>query len=65
MSTDRNSTLLTASEVATALRVSERTLARWVSSGRFPHPVTFGRTRHWDLKAVEGWISNVKKEAGR
>jgi excisionase family DNA binding protein len=65
MSIDRNTALLSATEVASALRVSERTLARWVSSGRFPRPVTFGRARHWAKSTVDSWIREVRKEVQR
>ena len=36
----------------------ERTLDRWISSGRFPRPDISigGKVRYWKRETVEGWI---------
>ena len=38
--------------------VGERTLDRWISSGRFPRPdiAIGGKVRYWKRKTVEAWI---------
>src|SRR4051794_30453846 len=49
-------TLLNAEEVAAMLGVSERTLWRLLSAGKFPKPVRFGRSTRWRLADVREWI---------
>ena len=55
MSAD-TTTLLSAEEVAAMLGVSERTLWRLLSAGKFTEPVRFGRSTRWRLADVKDWI---------
>jgi excisionase family DNA binding protein len=56
MSTETTTTLLSAEEVAAMLGVSERTLWRLLSAGKFPEPVRFGRSTRWRPADVKDWI---------
>lgn len=47
--------LVTKQELLNELRLSERALESWVSSGRFPAPVRIGRRAYWSRAAIEHW----------
>lgn len=49
--------MLRPSEVATLLNVSERSLARFITAGAFPHPIRVGRQRRFSLAAIEAWLA--------
>lgn len=41
------------------LRVSQRSLERWLSSGKLPQPVALpGRVRRWRRQDIERWMAN-------
>ena len=48
-----SSQMLTPDEVANQLRVSRRTLDRYVKAGHVPAPVKFGRTVRWHKSVIE------------
>lgn len=50
--------LMTAVDVASALRISERTLRLWISGGKFPPPKKIGRGARWQRSDVEAWVEN-------
>lgn len=41
------------------LQIGKSTLWRWVSDGRFPRPVRFGRVTVWHDADVQAWIANL------
>lgn len=51
--------LLTTVDVASALRVSERTLRLWIKDGKFPAPMKVGRGARWQRADVETWIEQA------
>lgn len=57
-------TLMNAEEVAAMLGVSERTLWRLLSAGKFPQPVRFGRSTRWRLSDVKEWLDQGCPAAG-
>src|SRR5262245_11269209 len=48
--------LVSASELAQRLKISERTLWRLLSAGKVPAPVRFGHNTRWRLPEVQEWI---------
>ena len=48
--------LLTASEAAKLLRVSERHFYKLHSSSRVPRPIRFGRAVRWRASELEKWV---------
>jgi excisionase family DNA binding protein len=56
MSTDAAPILISAEEVAKLIHVSERTLWRLLSAGKFPQPVRIGRSTRWRSAEVREWI---------
>ena len=49
--------LWTTAEVSQQLRVSAKTLKRWVEAGLFPPPICVGpQTRRWSVTQVEAWV---------
>lgn len=45
------------------LQVSGSTLWRWVSEGKFPKPVNFGRTACWRVGEVRRWLAEQEEVA--
>lgn len=54
-STVSMSTLLTKSQVATAMGIAVRTLEGLVAAGEFPRGVRVGRCLYWTEEAVARW----------
>ena len=56
--------LLTTTEVASRLRISSRTLRRWVVEGDFPEGVRAHPDARpfWPRSRVESWIANKAQE---
>lgn len=50
--------LMTATELATLLHISKRTLWRMRSAGKLPPPVRLGSAVRWGVDAIRKWISN-------
>ncbi len=48
--------LITIIDVARLLRVSPRTVHRWVRSGEFIRPLRLGGTIRWRLSDVQKWL---------
>ena len=42
--------------VADILGVSIRSVWRRVADGTLPRPISLGRSKRWDLDAIESWI---------
>jgi excisionase family DNA binding protein len=57
--------LVDASELASILGISTRTLARMVKKGDIPQPLAVGRLRRWNPDAVNTALSRKVKEARR
>lgn len=55
--------MLRATEVATLLGIGERSLARFVKSGRFPKPAKIGKALRFSRQAVQQWIA-VQQNGG-
>jgi prophage regulatory protein len=52
--------LLTVHELADRLRVSRRTIWRWVAQGRLPVPVRYSRTCvRWKASVVEAYLDQL------
>ena len=49
--------LMTASELAAALRLSVRAVWRDLASGRIPTPLKIGCATRWRAQKIEVWIS--------
>jgi predicted DNA-binding transcriptional regulator AlpA len=49
--------LMTASEVAAALRLSVRAVWRDLASGRIPSPLKIGRATRWRAAEIADWIT--------
>jgi excisionase family DNA binding protein len=55
--------LLTGTEVARALRVSDETLLRWVRRGHFPPPLRFGGwLKRWRRSTVAAWLDAAQEK---
>lgn len=54
--TQKQSLLLTATQVAAMCAVSSRTVWRWDSAGILPSPVRIAGTTRWRRADVESWI---------
>jgi predicted DNA-binding transcriptional regulator AlpA len=54
-----------ASELASILGISTRTLARMVKKGDVPQPLAVGRLRRWNPGVVNSALSRKAKEARR
>ncbi len=52
--------LLTARDLAKALRISVRTLWRHRSAGRLPAPIRIGRAVRWDRRDIGDWLEGLK-----
>jgi excisionase family DNA binding protein len=50
--------LASAEELATILKVSERTVWRLLSAGKLPRPIRFGGNVRWRMDDVQRWIAN-------
>lgn len=50
---------LTTGEVARALRVSPKTVARWATDGKLPHIVTLGGHRRFPSSAIAELVSKL------
>lgn len=48
--------LISASELAELMDISERTLWRLQSAGKLPSPVRIGRSTRWRLEKIREWI---------
>ena len=48
--------LITASQLADLLNISERTLYRLKSSGQLPRPIHLGGSVRWRLTDIRDWI---------
>jgi|LakMenEpi03Aug12_release.lakeMendotaPanAssembly.Ray.scaffolds.fasta_scaffold156288_4 predicted DNA-binding transcriptional regulator AlpA len=57
--------LVDASELASILGISTRTLARMVKKGDVPQPLAVGRLRRWNPGVVNSALSRKAKEARR
>jgi excisionase family DNA binding protein len=49
--------LLSLNDLAVALRVSARTVARLAAAGQLPPALKIGRLRRWSRRAVEEWLA--------
>lgn len=57
VSTDRSlPCTLGVQELAKILKISKRSVWRYVASGELPQPIRFGRNVRWRLEDVEAWI---------
>lgn len=57
--------LLNASEVATTLGVSERSVWRLSAIGEIPPPIRIGRSVRWRRSTVEAWLAKEERRAVR
>lgn len=57
-SLDIDFALMTASELATVLHISKRTLWRMKSAGKLPPPVRLGGAVRWGVEAIRKWIAS-------
>lgn len=53
-----SSSLLKAADVAKMLSISQRTLWRLVSAGKFAHPIHVGGSTRWRRVDIEEWIND-------
>ncbi|BDT60205.1 hypothetical protein MasN3_36990 [Massilia varians] len=51
--------LLEKSDVIKRLGVSERTLEKWMESGKFPRGLKLGKNAKWAEAAVELWLAQA------
>lgn len=49
--------LVTASQIATLMQISTRTLWRLLSGGKIPEPLRIGGAVRWRLDDVKNWIA--------
>jgi excisionase family DNA binding protein len=49
--------LVTASQIATLMQISTRTLWRLLSGGKIPEPLRIGGAVRWRLDDVKSWIA--------
>lgn len=57
--------MLRVGEVLAIVRVSRRTLSRWIEKGSFPEAVPFsGRVLVWRASAVRDWLKQAEDAAG-
>ncbi len=56
--------LCTKSDVATLLRMCERSIERLVKARQFPPPVRLGKMQFWEREAVDAWL-NTRFESQR
>ncbi|TAW18451.1 DNA-binding protein [Rhizobium ruizarguesonis] len=54
--------MLTPHEVLSEIRVSSRTLRRWLQASKFPEPIRIGNTRRWDEREVQAYLATRKKD---
>ena len=54
----KESLLLSASQLARELGLSKATIWRLASAGRLPPPVRIGRSTRWRRDEIVGWIAN-------
>ena len=49
--------LMDIADIEKATRISQRTLWRWISAGKFPKPdIVEGRIRRWKVESIHHWI---------
>ena len=60
---ERDSQLLKVTAVARMLQTSVRSVWRWSSTGILPPPISIGRAKRWELRAIEAFIARQSKEA--
>ncbi|MEI7923672.1 MAG: helix-turn-helix domain-containing protein [Planctomycetota bacterium] len=58
MSSEIVGVLISASELAEMLHISERTLWRLLSAGQIPKPVRIGRSTRWRANEIRDWIES-------
>ncbi|XKM41092.1 helix-turn-helix transcriptional regulator [Rhizobium ruizarguesonis] len=54
--------MLTPQEVLSEIKVSSRTLRRWLQASKFPEPIRIGNTRRWDEREVQAYLATRKKD---
>ncbi|WP_375337449.1 helix-turn-helix transcriptional regulator [Rhizobium lentis] len=52
--------ILTTKEILIALKVSPRTLDRWLAASSFPEPFRIGRARRWHEHDVRAFLDARK-----
>lgn len=50
-------TLMTADEVAAALRISRRSVDLWSQDGRLPAPIRVQGRPRWDAAVITEWLN--------
>ncbi|MBY5869330.1 helix-turn-helix transcriptional regulator [Rhizobium leguminosarum] len=53
--------MLTPKEVLVEIKVSSRTLRRWIQESRFPKPIRIGNARRWDERELEAYFAAARK----
>jgi excisionase family DNA binding protein len=61
---EKTTSMLTTDEVQAMLKVSKRTMARWISSREIPS-VLIGRQRRFDPKTLYWWYCRKHPEAAK
>lgn len=55
--------LLTIQDIMQMFSVTKQTVYRWVRTGKFPPPITVGRSSRWRVKDVDAFLSRKAKTA--
>jgi len=50
--------LLTKKQLAEILQCSERTIDRYIYSGKIPKPLRIGTRKRWRLSEIENWMQS-------
>ena len=53
---------LTADQVAQLLGISVRSVWRFSSAGELPRPISIGRSKQWDVRAIEDYLHRKTTE---
>lgn len=53
---DGSGGVLTASEIASLLRVDRKTVHRWLADGELPAPIAVRGIKRWRRSVIEGWL---------
>lgn len=54
--------VLTAEQVAHVLGISVRSVWRFAGSGELPRPISIGRSKRWDVRAIEDYLNSKATE---
>lgn len=55
--------LMDIAEIESATQISQRTIWRWISAGKFPKPdIVEGRVRRWRVESIHNWIDGQSNQ---